>query len=294
MKTEVLPMRQYMMVREWKAYLAAAVLLISAAAVYSSGKGAGAPQEEGSVYASSSEVAATGRVEARREAKVCAKGAGRVLKYLKNEGDWVEEGSVVVLLDQGQERGAFSEADAELTHKSAFYKRLSRLHEERAVSDQEFEDARAGYELAKARREKAQAALDERVLRAPFSGKVLKTYLEAGESLPNPPADAPLFAIGDTRALKVRAEIDELDISRVVSGSPVRVYPDAYPDEVYLGKVARLSGMLGRKNMRSDDPRERMDAKVLEVEIELAASERLKPGSSVQVKIDSRRLRGGS
>ena len=40
---------------------------------------------------------------------------------------------------------------------------------------------------------------------------------------------------------------------------------------------------IGRKNLRSDDPRERLDEKVLEVELSLAADARLKSGMTVDV-----------
>lgn len=230
-------------------------------------------------------IAATGRVEARSEAVVRAKGVGRVLKYMKKEGDWADEGAPVVLLDQDLERSALHEAEAELFQCESRFKRNKPLHDEKVISDQEFDDIDGAYRLAQARRDKAAAALEERTVRAPFAGRILKTYLESGESIQARAEDAPLFVIGDTRGLKVRAEVDEQDIGRLAAGGEAEIRADAFPDDLFSGRVAQTSGILGRKKLRSDDPRERMDAKVLEVMIDLDPSPRLKPGVTVEVKI---------
>ncbi|MBI5624450.1 MAG: efflux RND transporter periplasmic adaptor subunit [Elusimicrobia bacterium] len=232
-------------------------------------------------------VAATGKIECRKEASVRSKVHGRVERWAKAEGDWVKAGDPVALLDKGKERAAVGEAEAELFRTDASFKRVRTLHEKGVASAQELDEADAAHRLALARAEKARAALDERTVRAPFDGRILKTYLEDGETA-DPSAPQPLFMIGDDRMLRVTAEVDELDIGRLAEGSSAQVLPDAYPGEIFPGKVVRVGRMLGRKTVSSEDPAERMDAKVLEVEVELPASERLKRGLSVQVKIRPR------
>ncbi len=229
-------------------------------------------------------ISATGRVEARREAVVRSKASGRVLEYLKTERDWAKQGEPIVLLDQDLERAAVKEAEAEFFRANQRFKRFAALHEEKVVSDQEYDDAKAADRLASAQLERASAALEERIVRAPFSGRILKTYLESGESIA-PGSAEPLFVIGDTRGLRVVAEIDELDIARLAIGSPAEVIPNALSGETFKGKVARIAGILGRKRLSSEDPGERLDAKVLEAEVELPASERLRPGLNVEVRI---------
>ncbi|MBI5211064.1 MAG: efflux RND transporter periplasmic adaptor subunit [Elusimicrobia bacterium] len=229
-------------------------------------------------------IAATGRIECRKEASVRAKSPGRVVRYAKKEGEWAQEGSAVVLTDDGIERAALREAEAELFKTEAAFRRLKPLAAKGVASAQELDDADAGHRLALARVERAKAALEERVVRAPFAGRILKTYLEAGETA-NPLAVSPLFVIGDDRTLRVTAEVDELDVSRVAEGLAAVVIPDAYPGESFPGKVVKVGRMLGRKTIASDNPAERMDAKVLEVEVELAPSEKLKRGLGAQVRI---------
>ncbi|MBI4679503.1 MAG: efflux RND transporter periplasmic adaptor subunit [Elusimicrobia bacterium] len=237
--------------------------------------------------AATSMIAATGTIQCRKEASVRSKVHGLVKRYAKKEGDWAKEGSAVAVLDDNKERAAVGEAEAELFKTSAALKRVRTLHEKGVASAQELDDADAAHRLASARVEKAAAALDERTVRAPFDGRILKTYLEAGETA-DPASARPLFVIGDDRMLKVTAEVDELDIGRLSEGLPAEVLPDAYPGESFQAKVTKVGRMLGRKTISSENPAERMDAKVLEVEVELKFSEKLKRGLSVQVKIGVR------
>lgn len=274
--------------------LAAAMVVIGVAGLTWSDvkiRTAGAPAKPAPA---SSDVAATGRIEARREAAVRSKGQGRVRRLLAREGAWVRAGAPVVLLDDTMEEAARREAQAEVSLALSRLKRVRPLHEKGFASDQELDEADGAFRLARARQDKAWAALEERRVRAPFSGRILKTYFEEGESLPAAPGDSLLFVIGDTSGLRVRAEIDELDVGRVAPGAPARVAPDALPGEVFEGIVAEVSGMLGRKSLRSEDPRERLDARVLEISIALPPSERLKPGLSVQVKLTPAARGGGS
>jgi HlyD family secretion protein len=49
----------------------------------------------------------------------------------------------------------------------------------------------------------------------------------------------------------------------------VIVRADAYPGKDFHGKVRELGRRMGRKNVRSDDPAERNDTKILEVVLAL-------------------------
>ncbi len=64
------------------------------------------------------------------------------------------------------------------------------------------------------------------------------------------------------------------------------VTTEAYPGERFAATVTRIGLAVGRKKARSDDPRERIDEKVVEVELALAADARLKSGMTVDVEID--------
>ncbi len=235
----------------------------------------------------SAAVAATGRIEARRQAEVHAEVPGRIRRYLRAEGDWVREGEAVAVLESGVEEAAVREAEAALRQAESRLARLRTLNRQGVVSDQERDDAQSAFELGRARTEKAAAALRRLTARAPFTGRIFRTFLEAGESA-GPQGPPALFVIGDDRTLILRAEVDELDAGRVRVGARAAVRPDAYPGREFSGRVARAAGMLGRRSLASDDPAERADGKVMEVEIVLAADPALKPGMTAQARVEAR------
>lgn len=267
-----------------KIWSLAIFVLVGSGALTWSAKSRPAPRPAPAARGAAGEISATGKIEALKEASIRAKGGGRILKWLKTEGEWAKEGELVLKLDQDAEKAALLEAEAEVFQTESRLKRIKILHAQKVASDQEADDAEGAFRLARARKEKASAALAERNLRAPFSGKILKTYLEPGESI-EARGESPLFVIGDIRTLRVRAEIDELDIERIAAGNPAVILPDAYPGREVPGKVASMSGILGRRRLRSDDPKERLDGKVLEVLIELQTGEGLRPGLSAEVRI---------
>jgi HlyD family secretion protein len=138
----------------------------------------------------------------------------------------------------------------------------------------------AKIEEAKAKLEQAKAALAERTLFAPFSGQILQLRARKGEYLTPGVGEAPI-SFGDTSRLRVRVDIDERDVAKVKLGASGFVATTAYPGRKFPGRVVIVGHHMGRKNIRTDDPVERIDTKILEVVIELEKGVKLVPGLRV-------------
>lgn len=152
-------------------------------------------------------------------------------------------------------------------------------------------DARA--QGARTRREEAAALLAKTSVRAPISGVVLRRRLKAGESYSLEAPDearASLFTLADTSTLRVRADVDERDVSRVRVGQHAYMTADTYGDRKFTGRVVRVGQVMGRKSVRTEEPTERVDTKVLEVLVELDHGQSLPPGLRVDAFISA----GGS
>jgi hypothetical protein len=93
--------------------------------------------------------------------------------------------------------------------------------------------------------------------------------------------------IADVRMLRVRADVDERDVARLEVGQAAWVTADAYGDRRFEGRVVRVGRMLGRKTVRTDEPSEKTDTKVLETLVELAPGTRLPVGLRVDVFIST-------
>jgi HlyD family secretion protein len=109
---------------------------------------------------------------------------------------------------------------------------------------------------------------------------VLRRYRISGEAVTNVPPTA-IAIVGDLRGLRVRAEVDETNVGRVTAGQRVEVTADAFPDRKFGGTVFRVSSRLGGKAIQTGRPADRVDAKVLQVLIDLDPGTKLPIGLRV-------------
>jgi HlyD family secretion protein len=155
----------------------------------------------------------------------------------------------------------------------------SRLAAARAGKPQDVLVQERRLEVAIARRAEAQARLDRRTVRAPVTGTVLQLRFREGDFYGS--EQGALALLADTTRLLARIDIDERDVALVAVGAPASVVIPSDPSHALPGTVLRVGQRMGRKNVRTDDPVERIDTKILEVEIELAQTEGLRPGLRV-------------
>ncbi len=77
------------------------------------------------------------------------------------------------------------------------------------------------------------------------------------------------ISLGKLDEVRLRAEVDEADISGVHLGQSVIATADALGDRVLRGHVVHMEPIMGRKTIRTQRATERKDTKVREVLIEL-------------------------
>jgi hypothetical protein len=87
--------------------------------------------------------------------------------------------------------------------------------------------------------------------------------------------------------LRVRVDVDETDVATLRTGQKAFVKADTYGDKQFHGSVFRIGEILGKKNIRTDEPSEKVDTKILEVLLELEPNSQLKPGLRVDAFISA-------
>jgi multidrug resistance efflux pump len=179
-----------------------------------------------------------------------------------------------------------SEAD-ERSFKAADARRLGGVNGGRR---EDVAVAQAQVKAAVARRDEARARLERLTIRAPIDGTILQLRYRIGEyynpASPTGVAVEPLVVLGDLRAIRVRVDVDERDIARLKLGAPGYVTLSAFPGRRFAGKVVEIGARMGRKNVRTDDPIERLDVKILEVLVQIAEPEGLVPGIRVTAYVE--------
>jgi HlyD family secretion protein len=83
-------------------------------------------------------------------------------------------------------------------------------------------------------------------------------------------------------------DVDEHDVGAVRVGHRAFVTATAYGSRRFEGRVIRIGRVLGRKNIRTEEPRERVDTKILETLVELDPGADLPIGLRVDATIVAR------
>jgi len=222
------------------------------------------------------------RTQERKEALAATKEAEAVMKNARAEMD---------RRDRLFQTGDISRSDAEQTEReyAVAKARYDQATEHFALVDagpREDEKARAeaAIELGKAQVAEAEARLQKTIIRSPVTGIVLRRNRRAGESVSEGP-DTPVVTVADNSVIRVRVDVDETDVGRVQAGQRAYVTADAYGDKRFWGHVVRVGKLLGRKNVHTDEPTEKIDTKILETLVELDGHPEIPDGLRVDAFI---------
>jgi ABC exporter DevB family membrane fusion protein len=219
------------------------------------------------------------RDQERREAAASLQEAEAVLDHARLDHQRRRD----LFTEQVISRAEMDQAEEQIRVATA---RVEALRQRRALVDadaREEDASRASSDvaLAKARLDEARAMLEKTFVRAPISGIVLRRHRRAGESV-STQFDSPIVTLADRSIIRIRVDVDETDIGRVSLGQPAYVTAEAFGTRRFAGKVVRIGQTLGKKNVRTDEPTERVDQKVLETLLELEDGHELPIGLRVQ------------
>lgn len=213
-------------------------------------------------------VSTNGKIEPIEDAEVRARLDGRVVE-IPDPGTRVERGAPLLQIDAATVGAQLAAAESErLAAQEAL--RASRndldlarqrfetdrdLHREGAITRQRFDESQASFRDAAARTASLArevplrvASLDLRIRElseqqraartvAPVSGSVYRTDAKKGQMVH---VGDPLVAIADLGRLRVRANVDQVDLGRVRPGANVRITSNAFPGRTFSGHVTEI------------------------------------------------------
>jgi membrane fusion protein, multidrug efflux system len=215
----------------------------------------------------------TGSVEAERRADLRAEVSAVVLSVLKENGDPVRRGDLLVRLDQNAIRDSLTAAEASARAASqAFeqaerqYQRMVKLRETGMVAMQQLEDAEtqrnnAQSERAAARTREvtARQQLERTEVRAPFDGIVSDRKVSAGDTAS---VGKELMQIIDPTSLRFEGRVSADSIGEVAAGQRVSFRIQGFGDTDVAGTVTRVNPAANATTrqvevlVRFDDPQQ--------------------------------------
>lgn len=200
-------------------------------------------------------VTATGTVEPVTEVDVGTQVSGIIDKLYVDYNDVVTAGQLIAEMDKVTLEAELQSATAQLDKsKSGYeyqqknYARSKVLFEKKLISDTEYETATYNYEQAKANYEESQASmvkvrrnLEYATITSPINGVVINKAVEEGQTVAAGFETPTLFTIAaDLTKMQIIADVDEADIGSVQDGQRVSFTVDAYPNDVFEGKVEQI------------------------------------------------------
>ena len=194
----------------------------------------------------------SGSLDPEWQAQVAAKVDGRLEKVYVHEGDRVEKGQVLAILEQMDTdanllsaKGSFLDAQTSLRKAETDLARYEKLYATGAVSQQVVDDYRFARDNAAAKLEAARGSLQGMeskaagtVVTAPADGIVAKRFYQEGYYAK---AGTPLFAIADISMLKTTIHIPEGQVTGVRVGNEADIALPAYPGRKLVGKITRIA-----------------------------------------------------
>jgi HlyD family secretion protein len=256
-------------------------------------------------------ISASGEIKPKKNVNISAQIPGRVIKIGVEEGQRVKAGDFLLKLDSSQyeanaerDRAFISsykaeliKADASFKKDESFYQRQQQLFDEKLISKEQLEAAKAQYEISKATRQsilyqiqQAEASLkssldnlSKTVYTSPIDGIITSLRVEEGEvaiigTMNNP--GTVLMTIADLSVMEVEVEVDETDVIGVRIGQKAEVRVDALPNQTIIGKVTEIGSSALQKVTTSQESK---DFKVV-ITLE-NPQESLKPGLSASADI---------
>ncbi len=196
----------------------------------------------------------TGKIEPRNDVNVKPQISGIITELLKEPGQYVQQGEVIAKVKVIPDMGQLSSAEArvrlaEINLKQAQinFDREDKLHNQKLVSDDEFD--KIAQQLKQAKEEKvasedalqvvrdgvskANASASSTLIRSTISGVILDVPVKVGNSviLANTFNDGTTIAtVANMNDLIFRGNIDETEVGRLVSGMPMKITIGALQD----------------------------------------------------------------
>lgn len=213
-------------------------------------------------------VTTNGKVEPVEHAEVRAALDGRV-QEIPEPGTRLQQGDAMLAFDPDSVASALASARSERLAAQASLRAARdelalarrrfetdrRLHEQGALAAERLDESRVAFEETRARASALESevplrtqSLDHRIrdleqqlegatVRAPVTGTVYRTEARPGQQVQR---GEPVLWIADLDRLRVRANVDQVDLGRVSPGASVRVSSNAYPGRTWSGKVTEI------------------------------------------------------
>lgn len=237
-------------------------------------------------------VNASGKLQPETEVKISADISGQIIELPVTEGQKVKKGQLLVKIrpdeyQRGVERAqaaannaranlanakaGYAQAKAQFERSKLLYERNKKLYEQKAISQSDFENFSAEYEVSKAQLEgalqsikaaeytlasanaslkEAQFALSKTSIFSPMDGTISKLNVELGERVVGTMqmAGTEMMRVANLNVMEVEVDVNENDIVRLTKNDTADVEVEAFRAEKFKGIVTEIANSSATTN----------------------------------------------
>ena len=191
-------------------------------------------------------IKAVGSVEAINGIRVANEVPGVIEAINFESGDVVKQGDVLIRIDAAIDEAALRTRRAEAQLAEQEFKRVSDLLPKRAVSQSQYDEAKANFDAARARVNEAEAQLSKKIIRAPFDGTLGIRMVDQGEYIAT---GTPIVEINMLDPIYVDYTLSEKNLPNVATGYPVVATVAAVPEQDFEGSVSAINTSVNPENL---------------------------------------------
>jgi membrane fusion protein (multidrug efflux system) len=180
---------------------------------------------------------ATASLDPDKEAEILARVSGVIERIVAEEGDRVEAGQVLLVIEDDEYRTRKTLAEVEVEQQRARFERAKKIFGQGLSSAEDFDTIQAELASAEATLELAALELSYTSVRAPFSGRVVRRLVDQGQNVSN---GTPLFALADMNRLLARVFVPARELGTIRADQPVQLRVPSSGDRL-TGRIDLVS-----------------------------------------------------
>jgi membrane fusion protein (multidrug efflux system) len=187
------------------------------------------------------EIQALGTARANESVEIRPRIASLVTLILFGEGQLVQEGELLLELENSEIIAGLALAEAQLTESRSLYDRSKNLESTQAISASNLEGLLAQVKVDEARVEAARARLELTRIQAPFSGRVGLRRISPGSFVDT---STIITTLDDVSRIKLDFSVPETFLNVVSTGMKIVARSIVFPDRDFEGTVMSIDTRL--------------------------------------------------
>jgi membrane fusion protein (multidrug efflux system) len=186
-------------------------------------------------------ILASTTLEALREIEIFAKTTGIVEELRVEEGNGVDTGDTLIVLDDREARLNHRKAEISFREAENALNRSREMKSRNLISQEDFETAQLAYENALTSLREARLTLEYTRVTAPIGGTITHRAVELGTMVTQGKA---LFRLADFNPLRARIYIPERELRRLHVGQRVILGIESVPEREFDATVTLISSVV--------------------------------------------------